>query len=82
MIVGSRFGLSSINSGYFFAISNAVPETPIEKVLEDSCAKERLQAELDIPIQSIASISKLTSFLEKDGNLQEQANLIKNYYSE
>jgi hypothetical protein len=41
-----------------------------------------LQVELDIPIQSIASISKLTSFLEKDGNLREQANLIKNYYSQ
>ena len=33
-------------------------------------------------VQSIASISKLTSFLEKDGNLREQANLIKNYYSQ
>ena len=53
-----------------------------EKNKDGETAKERLQAELDIPIQSIASISKLTSFLEKDGNLQEQANLIKNYYSQ
>ena len=53
-----------------------------EKNEDGETTKERLQAELDIPIQSIASISKLTSFLEEDGNFQEQANLIKNYYSE
>jgi len=43
--------------------------------------KETLEAELNIPIKAIASISRLINFLEQDKNLKEQAELIKKYYS-
>jgi orotate phosphoribosyltransferase len=53
-----------------------------EKNDEGATIKESLQEELNIPIKTIASISNLTSFLEQDKNLEEQAELIKRYYSE
>ena len=53
-----------------------------EKNEEGGTIKESLQEELNIPIKTIASISNLTSFLEQDKNLEEQAKLIKRYYSE
>jgi len=77
-----RNSINLVNNSGGRVVAAVVALDREEKNEDGETAKERLQAELDIPIQSIASISKLTSFLEKDGNLQEQANLIKNYYSE
>ena len=53
-----------------------------EKNEDGGTVKESLERELNIPIKAIASISRLTNFLEQEGNLQEQADLIKQYYSE
>ena len=52
-----------------------------EKNKDAGTVKERLEGELNIPIRSIASISRLTNFLEQE-NLQEQADLIKRHYFE
>jgi orotate phosphoribosyltransferase len=53
-----------------------------EKNENGGTVKESLEKELNIPIKAIASISRLTNFLEQEGNLQEQADLIKQHYSE
>ena len=50
-----------------------------EKNKDAGTVKESLEGELNIPIRSIASISRLTNFLEQE-NLQEQADLIKRHY--
>ena len=50
-----------------------------EKNKDAGTVKESLEGELNIPIRSIASISRLTNFLEQE-NLQEQADLIKQHY--
>ena len=52
-----------------------------EKNKDAGTVKESLEGELNIPIRSIASISRLTNFLEQE-NLQEQADLIKRHYFE
>jgi len=52
-----------------------------EKNKDAGTVKESLEGELNIPIRSIASISRLTNFLEQE-NLQEQADLIKQHYFE
>jgi len=52
-----------------------------EKNKDAGTVKESLEEELNIPIRAIASISRLTNFLEQE-NLQEQADLIKRYYFE
>ena len=52
-----------------------------EKNKNAGTVKESLEGELNIPIRSIASISRLTNFLEQE-NLQEQADLIKRHYFE
>jgi orotate phosphoribosyltransferase len=52
-----------------------------EKNKDAGTVKESLEGELNIPIRSIASISRLTNFLEQE-NLQEQADLIKQHYLE
>ena len=52
-----------------------------EKNKDAGTIKESLEGELNIPIRSIASISRLTNFLEQE-NLQEQADLIKRHYFE
>jgi orotate phosphoribosyltransferase len=50
-----------------------------EKNKDAGTIKESLEGELNIPIRAIASISRLTNFLEQE-NLQEQADLIKQHY--
>jgi orotate phosphoribosyltransferase len=50
-----------------------------EKNKDAGTVKESLEGELNIPIRAIASISRLTNFLEQE-NLQEQADLIKQHY--
>ena len=50
-----------------------------EKNKDAGTVKESLEEELNIPIRAIASISRLTNFLEQE-NLQEQADLIKQHY--
>ena len=77
-----RNSINLVNNSGGSVVAAVVALDREEKNEDGETAKERLQVELGIPIQSIASISKLTSFLEKDGNLREQANLIKNYYSQ
>ena len=52
-----------------------------EKNKDAGTVKESLEEELNIPIRAIASISRLTNFLEQE-NLQEQADLIKQHYFE
>ena len=52
-----------------------------EKNKDAGTVKESLEGELNIPIRAIASISRLTNFLEQE-NLQEQADLIKQHYFE
>ena len=52
-----------------------------EKNKDAGTVKESLEGELNIPIRAIASISRLTNFLEQE-NLQEQADLIKRHYFE
>ena len=52
-----------------------------EKNKDAGTVKESLEEELNIPIRAIASISRLTNFLEQE-NLQEQADLIKQHYLE
>ena len=52
-----------------------------EKNKDAGTVKESLEEELNIPIRAIASISRLTNFLEQE-NLQEQADLIKRHYFE
>jgi len=52
-----------------------------EKNKDAGTVKESLEEELNIPIKAIASISRLTNFLEQE-NLQEQADLIKQHYLE
>ena len=52
-----------------------------EKNKDTGTVKESLEGELNIPIRAIASISRLTNFLEQE-NLQEQADLIKQHYFE
>jgi orotate phosphoribosyltransferase len=52
-----------------------------EKNKDTGTVKESLEGELNIPIRAIASISRLTNFLEQE-NLQEQADLIKQHYLE
>ena len=77
-----RNSINLVNNSGGSVVAAVVALDREEKNEDGETAKERLQVELGIPIQSIASISELTSFLEKDGNLREQANLIKNYYSQ
>ena len=52
-----------------------------EKNKDAGTVKESLEGELNIPLRAIASISRLTNFLEQE-NLQEQADLIKRHYFE
>ena len=52
-----------------------------EKNKDAGTVKESLEEEFNISIRAIASISRLTNFLEQE-NLQEQADLIKQHYFE